>query len=532
MLPAPANAGVQALLRGGLEWEGLVMCDCDAIFDQVTRRHTQPDVVHAAAAALAGGTDLEINVVPNGCGFNDSGYAYAAAPAAVAAGLIPRAALDAAAGRVLTQRVRLGLFDPPLSVPFNALGAADVLTAQAVAEARALASASIVLLQNERGALPLARAALARRLAVVGPSVDDGLAQLGDYANMLAPAVSLAAAAAAILDGTGVALAVARGCLDNACANATGFADAAAAAAGADAVILQLGLCSDACGAAAQEAESADRSDLSLPGLQAALAAAMRAAAPAGAPIVCVLFGGGAVDVSNVTGPCDAIVWAGYAGMQAGPAIFDVLLGDVAPAARTTLTWYTAAQLARLAPAADYDMYSVNGTGRTYRFNDDGPPQYPFGFGLSFTTWSYGPLSLSPASSAGAPLDACAAVTASARVCNTGARDSDEVAQLYLATPDGALPAPRVRLAGFERVAVRAGACADVSWTVPPAARTAADDAGVLATQAGRVVLSVGGGQPAFYAGAQTATAHFAAAAPLSACGGAMAQQKAFYGGA
>ena len=264
--------------------------------------------------------------------------------------------------------MRLGLFHPPTAVAYNTLtnDTSVILSDAHVATTRALAGASAVLLQHRARVLPLDARALAS-LALIGPAIDDGAVQLGDYADMIAPAVSIAAAAAAALPG--VPLAVARGCANTACNSSAGFGAAAAAAASASAVVLQLGLCSDACngqdGNDAQEREGTDRGSLTLPGQQAALAAAVRAAARSSTPIYCILFHGGAVDVSAVVGACDAILSFGYPGMQGGPAVFDVLLGTVAPAGRTALTWYTAAQAARLAPPGDYNMYSQAGLGRT-----------------------------------------------------------------------------------------------------------------------------------------------------------------------
>ena len=542
---AVANGAVMGLLRdapesGGMGWQGLIMSDCDAVWDLLTTRRSEPDAAHAAAAALTAGTDLELNILPVGCGGNE-GFAYSAAPEAIAEGLMDEAALDASVTRILTIRGRLGMFEPPTAVPFNTLGNESILSPEHVALTRSLASAAVVLLTNRGGVLPLAPAAL-RRLALVGPAIDDGAVMLGDYADMHAPAVSLAAAAALALPEA--ALAVARGCADTACNDTAGFAAAAAACAGADAVILQLGLCSDACDGSpgrgpSQEHEGGDRTALGLPGEQAGLAAAVRAAAPASAPLVCVLFHGGVLDLAPVLDVCDAIVSAGYPGMQGGPGVFDVLLGVVPAAGKSTLTWYSAAALAALAPPADNDMYSSAGAGRTYRFYNasSAPPVlFPFGHGLGYSSFTYSDLRVQPASSPAAPADPCAQLTLTATLCNVGGVDTDEVAQVYLATPDGPLPAPLQRLVGFRRVHMQAGGCAPLSFSLPPPAWVAsAAGSGSLATQAGRIVLSVGGGQPGYDPGVARANAFLAAPRALAECapgggpGGAFQLQRDFY---
>lgn len=116
-------------------------------------------------------------------------------------------------------------------------------------------------------------------------------------------------------------------------------------------------------------------------------------------------------------------------------------------------------------------------------------------------------------------------------LCNTGQVDSDEVAQLYTATPEGPLPAPTVRLAEFTRSHVTAGACLALSWSLPPVAWAAATAAGELRTQSGRVPVSVGGGQPGYTPGVQSADVFFGQPQPLSACSDALEMQKAYYGG-
>ena len=191
-------------------------------------------------------------------------------------------------------------------------------------------------------------------------------------------------------------------------------------------------------------------------------------------------------------------------------------------------------------------------------------PLYPFGYGLTLTSfecessWLFlltrshvrasnhhpaarlcvcalhaiadAALSLSPATTAGAPLAACASLALSITLCNdAGGRDSDEVAQVYVATPDGALPSPRTRLAAYSRVHVPAGACTRLRWTLPPVAWSAADDGGELHTQAGRVVISVGSGQPGYTPGVLTAVAFAGPSAPLASCGAVSDQLKEYY---
>lgn len=170
--PAVANVAVTQLLRDTLDWQGLIMCDADAITQQVLERHTQPNLTAAAAAgtgiarlvisdgttcwlypmgrlvtpllfpllaALLAGTDLELNAVPI--------YAYDKAPEAVRAGLVAESYLDVAVANALTLRTRLGLFDPPTLVPYNLITNDTVLSPAHVALCRELAANATVLLQ-------------------------------------------------------------------------------------------------------------------------------------------------------------------------------------------------------------------------------------------------------------------------------------------------------------------------------------------------------------------------------------------------
>ena len=530
-----STSATSASSAGGFGWDGLVMSDCDAIWNLVTRRFEQPDAMHAAAAALNAGTDLELNILPFGCGGNLF-YAYSSAPDAVTAGLLDNTTLDAAVTRILTMRSRLGVFDPPTSSTYNTIGQESILSAAHVALTRTLASSSVVLLTNRNNSLPLNLVTL-KRLALIGPTIDFGAALLGDYSDLAAPAVSLAEAAAEMLPG--ITLSVANGCITTACPDQSGFFDAEVSVFNADAVILQLGLCSDACDGStargpAQEKEGSDRDSIALPGNQTALAVAVRSVMPKLSPLICVLIHGGILDLDPLLDVCDALVSAGYPGQQGGTGILDVLIGTFPPAGKSPLTWYTSAGVAALAPANDTNMYSTKGAGRTYRFQDveTAPPvQFSFGHGLSYTKWTYSNFSVFPPSSFIEPLDPCTTLSLSVQLCNVGNVDSDQVTQVYLSTLDGLLPSPRVRLVEFNRIHVYANECSLLTFSLPPPAWMASSDEGVLFTQPGRLILSVGGGQPGFDPSVIQSTVVLASSKSLSACGpgGSLSLLKDYY---
>ena len=201
---------------------------------------------------------------------------------------------------------------------------------------------------------------------------------------------------------------------------------------------------------------------------------------------------------------CDAIVDLWYPGDMGGHALADVLFGRVSPAGRTTQTWYQSDEtmpkqgLMTMRPAGD-------SPGWTYRYHNK-KPAIPFGFGLSYTEFTYSALTLSAA----APADPCAPIGVNVTVTNVGKVDSDEVVQCYIKQPN-ASTAPQVRLADFARVHIKAGQSSVVSLTIAPKEQAlVVGSTGVyqpnLIVPKGIVEVHVGGGQPDFYAGSVMTT--------------------------
>ncbi len=228
-----------------------------------------------------------------------------------------------------------------------------------------------------------------------------------------------------------------------------------------------------------------DRTSLDLPAPQEQLLEKLQAT---GKPVVLVLENGSALSVNWAQKNVQAIVEAWYPGGQGGQAVAELLAGDFSPAGRLPVTFY---QSASQLPA--FDNYTM--AGRTYRYFN-GPVLYPFGYGLSYTDFTYSDAKVSTAKvKAGKPLKA------SVTVANTGSRDSDEVVELYVAKPgDSAHPV----LAGFSRVHLKSGASQKVSFDLDARRLSQVDAAGKRHVEPGKYVLSLGGGQPAY---TKTATA-------------------------
>ncbi|WP_158884588.1 glycoside hydrolase family 3 C-terminal domain-containing protein [Rhodanobacter sp. L36] len=222
-----------------------------------------------------------------------------------------------------------------------------------------------------------------------------------------------------------------------------------------------------------------DRTDIALPAAQRAL---LERVAASGKPLVVVLMSGSAVAMNWAQEHADAIVDAWYPGEEGGRAIARTLAGDENPAGRLPVTFYRATT--DLPPFVSYAM-----DGRTYRYFT-GTPLYPFGFGLSYTHFSYADASLSTAR-----LQAGQSLTVSAVVRNDGDRVGDEVVQVYLDSPATA-QAPRHALTDFRRVHLAAGESRRIVFALSPRQLSSVDEDGHRAVEAGRYRVFLGGGQP------------------------------------
>jgi len=260
-------------------------------------------------------------------------------------------------------------------------------------------------------------------------------------------------------------------------------AAAVAAARDADLVVFAAGLTSQLEGEEMHIATpgfaGGDRTSLDLPAPQHALLERVHAT---GTPMILVLVNGSALSVNWADDHVPAIIEAWYPGGQGGDAVARVIAGDVNPGGRLPVTFYRSA--ADLPPFEDYGMQ-----GRTYRYFDR-PVLYPFGHGLSYTTFTYGQARVSKSR-----VPATDSVEASVVVTNSGDRAGDEVVQLYLSRP-GLTGAPLRALVGFQRITLAAGESRRVTFTVDNRSLSTVDAAGVRSVVPGRAQLWIGGGQP------------------------------------
>jgi beta-glucosidase len=233
-----------------------------------------------------------------------------------------------------------------------------------------------------------------------------------------------------------------------------------------------------------------DRSEIDLPQAQEELLKAVQAT---GKPVVLVLLNGSALSVNWAADHLPAIVEAWYPGEEGGSALADILFGDVNPSGRLPVTFYKSAS--QLPP---FDSYAMQG--RTYRFFK-GEPLYPFGFGLSYTTFKYDRLKLSTGR-----LPAGQSLKVSVEVSNSGSRAGDEVVQLYVTDVAASVPVPLRSLAGIRRVSLKPGEKQSLSFTLTPAQMTVIDEKGRRVIEPGEFRISVGGKQPGFQGRADART--------------------------
>ena len=432
---------VKDILRGEWSFPGYVVSDCGAINDIYERHKVAPTAAAAAARAVKAGTDLEC------------GGVYANLVDAVKQGLITEQAIDTAVKRLFLARFRLGMFDPPervrwAQIPFNVLDqpAHRVL-------ARQVARESIVLLKNAGNVLPLRKDL--GTIAVIGPNCDVRRMLLGNYEGAPADSITpLRGMREAVSRGTHVLYA--RGS-DWVALDDSGVHEAMQVAQQADAVVLCLGLTAGLEGeempVQVEGFRGGDRTSIDLPAAQERL---LERIVALGKPTVLVLMSGSAVAVNWAQEHVPAIVEAWYGGQAAGSALADVLFGDYDPAGRLPVTFYKSVD--DLPP---FDDYRMAGGGRTYRFFK-GAPLYPFGYGLSYTTFAYRNLRASAER-----LGSRDTLIVSVDVTNTGRRPGDEVAQLYVRHLGSRVERPNEDLRGFRRVTLKPGETRTIEFSLP-----------------------------------------------------------------
>jgi beta-glucosidase len=492
---AASGAILTDLLRGELGFKGVVVSDYSAIAMIANYHHAAADERAAAVKAFKAGIEIEL---PSRACFGEP------LRAALDAGEIGIAEIDAAVQLVLESKFELGLFENPYADEQTAAVSFETPAQRALA--REAAGQSLILLKND-GILPLGSP---RTIAVIGPNADAPRNMMGDYSYIAGvelaahpPAPELGIPTPAGLDwdyiqqhsvkapsilegiraraGKGTQVLHAAGCAVLG-SDRSGITEAAGLAAKADAVILVLG---DKSGFTLDctTGETRDRAELGLPGVQEELAEAV---VNAGKPTAVVLINGRPVSIPWLEKHAQAILEAWLPGEEGAAAVADALFGVINPGGKLPISVPRSVGQVPI----QYNHKPSGGRSNWYIDYLESPagPLYPFGHGLSYTTFGYTDFFITPAQSVSGGV-----VEVGLTVVNIGKVAGDEVVQLYICDPVASVPRPVKELKGFCRVGLKPGESRKVVFRLPVDILAFYDENMDLVTEAGTIQVMLGG---------------------------------------
>lgn len=466
------------VLRKQWNFKGHVVTDCGAIDDFYTPKDKGGHgtvKTQAEAAAL---------VVKSGVSLN-CGNSYDALPQAVKDGLITEKEIDEQLAVLLKTRFKLGLFDPMGSNPYDAVSPNVVDSKEHRALAKEVAEKGIVLLKNN-GILPLKNDL--GKYFVTGPNASSIEILLGNYYGINPNMVT-------ILEGITASISPASqlqyrlgAMLNQKSINPINYATGNAR--DSDVTIVVLGVSSTIEGEEGDSLDSStagDRLDYNLPQNQIEYLKELRKTADRNPndkkPIVAVITGGSPMNLAEVQELADAVLLVWYPGEEGGTAVANILFGKTSPSGKLPITFPKS--LDQLPPFEDYSM-----KGRTYKYmNVD--PMYPFGFGLSYTTFTYGEAKVSSKR-----ISKKDNLVVSVTVTNSGKVKSDEVVQLYVSDMVASVVVPNFQLANMKRITLEPGESTEVSFQLTPKAFEIVKNDGSRVIESGDFKIYVGGSSP------------------------------------
>lgn len=429
------------VLRDELKFTGFTVSDYTSVMELVPHGFAA-DTADAAALAINAGLDMDMQ----------AGFYNDALPQLVKEGRVKEETINQAVRRILQKKFELGLFKDPYRYCDEEREKNTIMKAEFLAAARDLGRKSVVLLKNEGNVLPISKQV--KKLGVIGPLADARREMIGSWSaagDWTKAKTLLEGVKAAVSPGTRIAYA--KGCNIN--DDSTKYlAEALRVARESDVVILAVGE------GAHMTGEAASRAYLDLPGIQQRLVEEIQRT---GKPVAVVLTNGRPLSVTWINDHVPAILETWFLGTQSGPAIADVLFGDYNPSGKLPVTFPRTVGQVPL-------FYNMKNTGRPMDVNnkytskyidESNDPLYPFGFGLSFTSFEYGPVTLS--SDAMGSRDT---LEVSTMVRNTGQRAGVEVVQLYVKDEVGSVTRAVKELKGFARVSLQPGESREVRFKI------------------------------------------------------------------
>jgi len=462
------------ILRDEWGFKGYVTSDCWAIKDF----HESHMVTKNAPESVA----LAVN---NGCDTN-CGSMFANLLIAYNEGLVSEEPITESVIRLMTTRMKLGLFDKPENVPYSTIPFElnDCLSHREYA--LEVSKKTMVLLKNAENLLPLKKNISS--IAVIGPNANNREALVGNYFGTASKYVTVVEGIQdAVSKGTRVYYA--QGChlckdrVEPLALASDRIYEAVSTAERADVVVLCLGL--DATlegeeGDAGNSYASGDKPDLNLPGEQQKL---MEAVCATGKPVILVLMCGSALAINWADQNIPAIIQAWYPGAEGGKAVASLIFGDYSPSGRLPVTFYKSSE-----ELPDFHDYSMKN--RTYRYMEN-EALYPFGYGLSYTCFEYSNLILSKDK-----IVCCEELDCSVEVKNNGMFEADEVVQLYLKDVEASVLVPKWKLEGCNVVHLNPGESKKVDFTIKPRQMALINEEGRCILEPGLFMVYIGGSQP------------------------------------
>jgi len=468
---------LDTILRREWGFRGHVVSDCWAIQDFHANHKVTESPLHSVALALENGCDLN-------CGF-----CYRMLGDAYKAGLIREEWVRRSAERLMTTRMKLGMFDPDEDNPYALIPYSVVDCAEHAALSLEASRRSLVLLKNQDDLLPLDRSTVAS-IAVIGPNADSVAVLKGNYNGTPSDPVTVLRGIRQAA-GKNTRIMYAEGChlykdrVENLGRADDRIAEAVSAIKASSVAVLCLGLDSSIEGEegdASNEYAAGDKRGLELPESQKKLlAAAIQASGQSKTPLIIVTLAGSALTLGTAEKDIPAIIQAWYPGARGGEAVASLLFGDFSPSGRLPVTFYRSD--ADLPAFTDYSM-----KGRTYRYFT-GEALYPFGYGLSYTRFSYSTLERPESMPVGK------SIALTARVRNEGPRAGVEICQLYVSVPGAGSGYPVRELRGIRRLELASGEERTVTFTLDPRDLSSIGEDGSRVLRPGTYRITVGGHQ-------------------------------------
>ncbi len=467
-IPNTANPfTLRHVLKGEWNFHGFVVSDWRSIIELISHG-VASDEQQASQEAITAGVDMDMI----------GGVYYKYLPDLVRTGVVPESVLDDAVRRILRIKFELGLFDHPYTDP--RLEQRELLAPAHVEAARQVAQESMVLLKNDGALLPLSKTT--KTIALIGPLADDQADLLGnwfgkgeakDVVSIMEGIRAKLPADARLLHSRGV---------DVVGTSVEGIPDAVATAKQADVVVMVLGE------KGAMSGEAASRAHLGLPGKQEEL---LQAIVATGKPVVLVLINGRPLTIQWAADHVPAILEAWLPGIQGGNAVADLLFGDADPSGKLPVTfprtvgqvplYYNHLNTGRPpGPKADKKYFSGY-IDETYT------PLFPFGYGLSYTSFQYSGLKLS-----GDQMENSGKIEVSVDVKNVGTRAGTEIVQLYVHDLVAPVAQPVEELKDFQRVKLAPGAAKTVTFTLHASQLAIWDRDMKFVTEPGKYTVTIG----------------------------------------